>query len=52
LDKGLIGKEHSYRWLKFGDVKGETESTITAGQGQAISKNYCKKKDFETGKGK
>ena len=32
--------EQSYRWLKFGDIKGETESTIVAAQDQAISTNY------------
>jgi hypothetical protein len=26
----LVDKEQSYRWLKFGDIKGETESTIVA----------------------
>jgi hypothetical protein len=25
-----VDKEQSYRWLKFGDIKGETESTIVA----------------------
>jgi hypothetical protein len=28
LDEGLIDKEQSYRWLKFGDSKGEKESVI------------------------
>jgi hypothetical protein len=28
LDEQLVDKEQSYRWLKFGDIKGETESTI------------------------
>jgi hypothetical protein len=32
LDEGLIDKEQSYRWLKFGDIKGETESVIMAAQ--------------------
>ena len=36
--------EQSYRWLKFGDIKGETESTIVAAQDQAISTNYFKSK--------
>jgi hypothetical protein len=40
LDEGLIDKEQSYRWLKFGDIKGETESVIMAAQDQAISTNY------------
>jgi hypothetical protein len=44
LDEGLINKEQSYRWMKFGDIKGETESVIMAAQGQAISTNYFKKK--------
>jgi hypothetical protein len=47
LDEGLINKEQSYRWLKFGDIKGETESVIMAAQDQAISTNYFKK-NFET----
>jgi hypothetical protein len=36
--------EQSYRWLKSGDIKGETESTIVATGGQAISTNYFKDK--------
>jgi hypothetical protein len=42
LDEKLVDKEQSYRWLKFGDIKGETESTIVAAQ--AISTNYFKRK--------
>jgi hypothetical protein len=34
--------EQSCRWLKYGDIKGETESTIVAAQDQAISTNYFK----------
>ena len=34
----------SYRWLKSGDIKAETESTIVAAQDQAISTNYFKNK--------
>jgi hypothetical protein len=45
--KNLLDKEQSYRWLKFGDIKGETESTIVAAQDQAISTNYFKKKIFK-----
>jgi hypothetical protein len=37
LDEALIDKEQSYRWLKFGDIKGETESVVMAAQDQAIS---------------
>ena len=38
LDEKLVDVEQSYRWLKSGDIKGETESTIVAAQDQAISK--------------
>ena len=34
----------SYRWLKSGDIKGETESTIVAAQEQEISTNCFKNK--------
>jgi hypothetical protein len=44
LDEKLVDKEQSYRRLQFGDIKGETESTIEAAQDQAISTNYFKKK--------
>ena len=44
LDEKLVDIEQSYRWLKSGDIKGETESTIVAAQDQAISTNYFKKK--------
>jgi len=44
LYEKLVDIEQSYRWLKYGDIKGETESTIVAAQDQAISKNYFKNK--------
>ena len=44
LNEKLVGIEQSYRWLKSGDIKGETESTIVAGQDQVISINYFKNK--------
>jgi hypothetical protein len=44
LDEGLTDKEQSYRWLKFGNIKGETESTIMAAQDQVISTNYFRTK--------
>jgi hypothetical protein len=44
LDEKLVDKEQSYRWLKFGDIKGETESTTVAAQDQAVSTNYFKRK--------
>jgi hypothetical protein len=40
LDEKLVDKEQSYQWLKFGDIKGETESTTVAAQDQAVSTNY------------
>jgi len=44
IDEKLVDIEHSYHWLKFGDIKGETESTIVTAQDQAISTNYFKNK--------
>jgi hypothetical protein len=45
LDEKLVDIEQSNRWLKFGDIKGETESTIVAAQDQVlISTNYFKNK--------
>jgi site-specific recombinase XerD len=40
LDEKWMDKEQSYQWLKFEDIKGETESTIVAAQDQAINTNY------------
>jgi hypothetical protein len=44
--------EQSYRWLKSGDIKGVTESTIVAAEDQAIStnkfKNKISKKEIES----
>jgi hypothetical protein len=42
LDEKLMDIEQSYRWLKYGELKGEIESTIVAAQDQAISTNYFK----------
>ena len=44
LYEKLVDIEQSYRWLKYGDIKGETESTIVAAQDQGISTNYFKNK--------
>ena len=44
LDEKLVDIEQPYRWLKSGDIKGETESTIVAAQDQGISTNYFKNK--------
>jgi hypothetical protein len=49
LGEGLIGMEESYRWLKFADIKRETESTIMLAQDQAISTNYFEKKILKQG---
>ena len=47
LDDKLVDNEQSYLWLKFGNINGETESTIVAAQDQAISTNYFKNKSLE-----
>ena len=39
LDEKLVDIEQSYRRLKSGDIKGESESTIVAAQDQEISTN-------------
>ena len=44
LDEKLVDIDQLYRWLKYGDIKGETESTIVAAQDRAISTNYFKNK--------
>jgi hypothetical protein len=41
-DEKLVDIEQSYCWLKLGDIKGETASTIMASPDQAISTNYYK----------
>jgi len=41
-DEKLVHIEQSYWWLKSGDIKGETESPIVAGQDQVISTNSFK----------
>jgi hypothetical protein len=44
--------KQSYRWVKYGDISGETENTIVVAQDQAISTNYFKiktlKKEIES----
>jgi hypothetical protein len=47
LDEKLVDIEHSYRWLKSGNIEGETESTIVAAQDQAVSTNYFKNKSWK-----
>jgi len=45
LDEELMDNEQLYRWLKFGDIKGETGSTIVTAKDQAVSMN-CFKNEF------
>jgi hypothetical protein len=44
LDEKLVDIEQSYRWLKSGDFKGKTESTIVAAQDHVTSTNNFKNK--------
>ena len=44
LNEKLVVNERSYRWLKFGDIQGETESTIVAAPDETIVTNYFKNK--------
>ena len=47
LDEELVDNEQLYRWLKFGDVEGETGNTIVAAQDQAVSTNCFKNENFK-----
>ena len=47
LDEKVVDNEQSYRWLKSGDIKEETENTTVAAQNQAISTNYFKNKSLK-----
>ena len=47
MDGHVMGQEQSYRWLKFGDVKGETGSSIVVAQDQAFNTNCLKSKMSE-----
>jgi hypothetical protein len=38
----MVNNKRLYRWLKSGDIKGETESKVLAAQDQAIVRNYFK----------
>jgi len=44
IDERMVDNEQWYWWLKFGDIKAETESTILAAQEQAVSTHYSKNK--------
>jgi hypothetical protein len=41
-----VDKAETYRWLKFGDIKGETENTVVSVQDEVLSTKYFKKKKF------
>ena len=42
LEEKPVDIEQSYCWLKSGNIRGETESTIVAAQDQAISKTILR----------
>jgi hypothetical protein len=51
LEEELVDNEQSYRWLKFGDIKGQKESTIVAAKDQAVSRifvNAVLKEELDT----
>jgi hypothetical protein len=45
LDDDLVDKEQPYRWLKFGDIKGETGSTVAVAEDQTLGTNCFKRKN-------
>ena len=44
LEEELMNNEQSYKWIKSGDIKGETESTTVAAHDRTINTNYFKNK--------
>jgi len=48
MDRQLTGEEGAFLWLLRGDLKGETESEITAAQDQALQTNYHATKTVQT----
>ena len=42
-----MNNEQSNQWLKFGDIKKESESTTVAAQDKAVSTNYFKDKNLK-----
>lgn len=49
VEKEHINKDATWAWLKYGDLKSETESLVAACQEQAIATHYRKNKIFKTG---
>jgi hypothetical protein len=43
LDEKLVNKEQSCPWLKFGDIKVETGSTVVAAKDRALSETALRK---------
>jgi hypothetical protein len=48
IDRQLISEEDTFLWLSKGDLKGETESEIVAGQDQALQTKYYATKILNT----
>jgi hypothetical protein len=42
LDEKLVNIEQSYHWLKYGDIKGGTESTIVAAKTKLLVQTILK----------
>jgi hypothetical protein len=47
-DKQIISEEDTFLWLLRGDLKGQTESEITAAQDQALQVKYRATKLLQT----
>jgi hypothetical protein len=47
LGEKLVDNEQSHRWLKFGNIKGEIESTTVAAHNQAVGTKCFKNKILE-----
>jgi len=48
MNRQLIGEEDMFLWQSRGDLKGETESEITAAQDQALRTKYHATKILQT----
>ena len=48
MDRQLIGGEDTLLWLSRGDLEGETDSEIIAGQDQALQTKYHATKILQT----